>query len=264
MTAPSVFTRPARPDRPNEDAAATAPGIGVVVDGAGLPKDQRLGCHHSVDWYAQQLATTYRDALAHREGSMREALAESIESVARSHPECRLEEGSPSATVAAWRIDGDQLEILVLCDASILLVWHDGQVTELCDDRLGALADAAEAGLTDHGQIMRARRQLMEATRNQPGGWWCCHHDPAAAAQALVQRHSRHELRGVIAASDGVTRHHQLLGGGLVELGCWILDGRADLAHAAVREAEGRAAEQLAARAQKPHDDFTVAWQPLP
>ncbi|MGO4956678.1 protein phosphatase 2C domain-containing protein [Luteococcus sp. Sow4_B9] len=261
MCEPQVFTRPASCDRDNEDAAATAPGIGVVTDGAGLPKSMRQGCHHEVSWYSTHLAQTYRDQLARRDDTMAGSLATAIRRVAELHPECDLAAGSPSATLAAWRVTGSVLETLVLCDASILVALTNGQVTELTDDRLGELATRAAASATCPDGIRAAQAQVLEEQRNQSGGWWCCHHDPSAAAEARVENFPLGSVRGVIGASDGATRFHQSLGGSLTRLTETVLRGDAERIHQQVREWETKRASALQNRARKVHDDFTLAWQ---
>ena len=105
VTAVSV---PADADRENEDAFALGEGVAVVVDGAGLPKELRSGCRHSVHWYADALARAFRNHLDRRDSEMPHALAVAIAEVVDSHAAgCRLAEGSPSATVAAWRLHLD-------------------------------------------------------------------------------------------------------------------------------------------------------------
>lgn len=58
-----VASIPGVSSRENEDAVALGDGVAVVVDGAGLPKDLRRGCRHSVQWHAENLATAFRDHL---------------------------------------------------------------------------------------------------------------------------------------------------------------------------------------------------------
>ena len=102
---PELFSLPAELGRESEDACAIADGIGVVVDGAGLPKTMRRGCSHSVAWYARMLAEELRMRLESRTTRMTDALAGAIAQVTAAHAStCDLTQGSPSATVAAWRI----------------------------------------------------------------------------------------------------------------------------------------------------------------
>ncbi|MEL4504638.1 protein phosphatase 2C domain-containing protein [Luteococcus sp. H138] len=256
-----TFSRPAGADRDNEDALAVESGIGVVVDGAGLPKQLRGGCRHSVRWYAQALAAEYGRLLVDRQVQMASALASAIGRVAARHPECDLAAGSPSATAAAFRVNGDQLEYLVLCDASIILRTREGAVTEITDDRLGDLVGPVEAPLTSPDEIWAARTAVMARTRNRPGGFWCCHHDPGAAAHALVGSYPMAELDGVIAASDGATRGHQSLGVlPLEEFADEVFAGRAAPVADRIRATERDRAEQLRSRATKVHDDLTAVW----
>src|SRR5690606_23996452 len=118
-------------------------GVVVVVDGAGLPADLRAGCCHSVAWFASSIASSFQALLAAGASPMREALGETIACVKESHVmTCDLDRGSPSATIAAFRVVDDWLEYLVLCDASVLLLDVDGQVTHVTDGRLQGLLAA--------------------------------------------------------------------------------------------------------------------------
>lgn len=250
----------------NEDAFALADGIGVVVDRAGLPKSLRAGCSHTVAWYADVLATSFCDRLQRHDTTMRAALAEAIADVRASHQNtCRLEEGSPSATVAAWRLTPDAIEYLVLCDASVILALRDGTVHEVTDDRIAVVtAPLIDVHRTTPAhrhavdELRTARRAAVERTRNQPGGFWCCHTDPAAADEAIYGQVGRDTVLAVIAASDGATRGHQLLNAlPIRELAHAVLSGDAPSVVERIRRAE-RMDDSLKTRAIKQHDDATL------
>lgn len=248
----SAVSVPADDSAENEDAFALGAGVGVVVDGAGIPAEFRAGCSHTVAWYAHALAGTFRDNLEHRGWDMRQALAESIAAVTASHRvSCRLEDGSPSATVAAWRLTPDAVEYLVLCDASIIVSHVDGTVAEITDDRISRVI-ASLAG------DRAARREAVERNRNRAGGFWCCQTDPSAASEAICGRLGRGAVRAVIAASDGATRGYQLLRAHTVDgLADSVLAGDSAAVIDAIREAE-RGDETLLSRVIKQHDDATL------
>lgn len=268
MRTPTVGTLPARPDRANEDAVALGDGIAVVVDGAGLPKELGQGCAHEVAWFSRAIADAFRDRLA--DGmSMKAALAAAIEGVADRHRDgCDLSAGSPSATVAAWRIRGGQVEHLVLCDASVVLVGPDGQTVEVTDQRIGSAVTgrvAALAGLGDGGSPTREQRrrfgfEALEGTRNRADGWWCVHHDPAAAEHALTGTVAVDDLVRIVAASDGGTRGFQLLHAqSLDEFGRAAADPAT--VTAVVRAAESARREVSERDGTKVHDDLTLVVQ---
>lgn len=258
---PVLFALTAEPGRESEDACATGDGIVVVIDGAGLPKSMRRGCGHSVAWYARMLAEAFRVGLGDRATSMSDALGAAIAEVTASHSDgCDLRHGSPSATVAAWRVTDEAVEHLVLCDASIVLIDHDGVPVEITDDRVDAavarrareLADAA--GLEEAPADMRFA--ALDQMRNVEGGFWCAHIDPDAAQHALTGRTPLRALRGIVAASDGGTRGFQRLGAHTLErFAALASDG--DLAEIA---AQIRTAEDAAGSRPftKPHDDITL------
>lgn len=242
----------------NEDAVAFGEDVVVVVDGAGLPAQLRAGCVHSVAWFARSIAQTFCLRLGDRSASMRAALGETIASVRDAHAgTCDLGAGSPSATVAAWRISGDHVEHLVLCDAAVLLVELDSRVTEVTDRRLQRVLDAVrDAGATDPRP---ARRAAVEAARNRPDGFWCVHDDPAAAEHAIEGRTRLSALSGVVACTDGATRAYELLRTHSVEeFAHAALRGDVEHLAAAVRREEVRRAGDLRRRGHKPHDDLTV------
>jgi hypothetical protein len=100
-----------------------------------------------------------------------------------------------------------------------------------------------------------------------------CHHsvawyshslatDPVAAEQAIYGELPLDQVYGIIAASDGATRGYQLLDlHSLTEVADQILTSPTDLSSIgqAIRTSETRQAAALQARANKVHDDLTIA-----
>lgn len=270
MAAATVTSWPASPDRENEDSTANTPQIAVVVDGAGIPSSLRSGCSHSVAWYSRTLATTFQLHLAAPRVTMQDGLRSAIAEVVAKHENtCDLAAGSPSATVAAWRITGPDLEYLVLCDSSLLLSFTDGRQLEVTDNRLSqvvepwvenALAKRAQSGLsTSPHEIRAASRQAVESLRNTPGGFWCCHNDPAAADEALQGSIPLAALRGVVLATDGATRGIHLLGSHtLAETVDAALSSTAEELLRQIRAAEDAQIKSLTLQAVKVHDDATL------
>ncbi|WP_309066750.1 protein phosphatase 2C domain-containing protein [Microbacterium sp.] len=256
------FSLPARAGLESEDALAVGDGVVVVVDGAGLPKAMRSGCRHSVAWYARVLAEAFRERLEDAGTAMSDALADTIAHVTAAHAHtCDLDAGSPSATVAAWRLTGDEVEHLVLCDASIVLIARDGTAREITDARVDAAAQRGAAYILGDGphtdeQIAAARFAALDAARNTAGGFWCCHTDPDAAQHALTGRTALTDLAAIVAASDGGTRGFQLLGAHSIEEFARLASARLlDEIAAAIRAAEGGTDLRLTKR----HDDITLA-----
>ena len=169
---------PSSEERPNEDALFLADGVAVVVDGAGLPRSMRAGCRHSVAWYSNELARTFGTALLDRVLTMPQALSRAITEVSQRHGGCSLVKGSPSATVAAWRLRPALVEYLVLCDASVV-VANDDDVIEITDDRLAVLmaeqlgqaTAAAGNNMLTASAILEARGTVLESSRNVAGGF---------------------------------------------------------------------------------------------
>lgn len=267
MDEPTVWTCPASADQPNEDAVFAHAGVAVVVDGAGLPKNLRGGCRHSVSWYAEQIAAAFGSALIDRKATMVDALSRAITQVAGRHEGCSLDQGSPSATVAAWRVSPPLVEYLVLCDASAVILDRNGHAAEITDDRLAVVTaprrmNHQTSSGSEHPtppKLLAARREMVEARRNVDGGFWCCHTDPAAAEHALTGSFPMSELAGITIATDGATRGYQSLGIHTVQRfarDSLAGDGAALLA--AIRTEERRTRRQLLESATKVHDDATI------
>ncbi|UNK71586.1 protein phosphatase 2C domain-containing protein [Microbacterium sp. H1-D42] len=258
---PVVFALPAGSGLESEDACALGDGVVVVVDGAGLPKALRRGCGHSVAWYARMLAGAFRVRLEERSTNMPDALGAAIAEVTAAHSEtCDLGLGSPSATVAAWRIDGEQVEHLVLCDASIVLVPSDGAPLEITDDRIDGAVQRRAGELAAAAGILEAPAEMrfaaLDQMRNVDGGFWCAHTDPVAAQHALTGTTPIADLTAIVAVSDGGTRGFQFLGAHSLEQFAAL----ASSGHLADIAAEIRAAEDaIGPRPHtKPHDDIAL------
>lgn len=228
----------------------------------------RAGCVHTVQWFAQSIAHEFHRSLTARTGSMADALAVTITTVAASHGQrCDLTAGSPSATVAAWRVSGLQLEYLVLCDASLVFTDQEGRTRTITDSRLRLASESAgvpdalaQAGSTLDGEAVRAaRREMLDRSRNRPGGFWVVQDDPSAAQYAVCGNESLVDLETVIALSDGASRAYDLLEVMTPSsLAAQAGDGRLHEIAEVVRTAEDERAEDLTRLGMKVHDDLTI------
>jgi GNAT superfamily N-acetyltransferase len=270
-----ISTHPA-PGLSFEDALAVAPDgtAAVLVDGAGLPVELRGGCGHSVAWYAGTLAQAMLARLTARTGTPRQALAEAIADVLGAHgPDCRPEEGSPSSTLAAWRIGpdasgADVLEYVVLSDSSLFLRYGDGTVEEVVDEavdlltgprRAEAFASLTAQGLPPAQARLEAHRRTTETLRNVEGGFWCCHVDPAAAGHARAGSVPLGSVGAVVLASDGATRLVHPFGVlSDREFVARCVSGSHDDLAAELRAAEEEFADRTRRVAVKRHDDATI------
>lgn len=210
-----IASEPATPGRDNEDFAAAAPGLAVLLDGAGIPAGLESGCSHSVAWYARTLGGLLLAEALDPRTSLADALATSIERVNALHSQtCDLQHpGSPSATVVAVRVAGDRLEHLVLADSVLVLDRADADPLVISDDRLaGVLArlDAPDErpplGSAEHAAFQPARVRKLNDYRNRPGGFWVASTRPEAAGQALTGSTPLDRVRAVALLSDGASR----------------------------------------------------------
>jgi hypothetical protein len=218
----SLATDPSTPDWPNEDFAAAAPDVAVLLDGAGTPGGRESGCGHGVAWFARTLGGL---ALAHasdRGQSLTDALSLSIEQVSSLHAgTCDLTHpGTPSATVIMARQHAGTLEYLVLCDSILLLRRLDGEVRVVSDMRLDELSARLRPALRPPpaSKAERAARRQeyltrLDAARNKPDGYWVAATDPDAARHAFTGSEPVSELASVALLSDGAgritERYHQ-------------------------------------------------------
>lgn len=282
-----MSTRPATPGSDNEDAVALAADgrAAVLVDGAGLPAELRSGCGHPVSWYADVVSQAMlrrctdpgqgrTPPAADGRPPMAEALREAIADALSAHGAgCRPAEGSPSSTLAAWRIvtdaDGvERVEWAVLADSSLFLRHRDGRVVEIIDtavdDIAGTARSAARAQLLAEGWSpqeahVEAYRRTTERLRNVAGGFWCCHVDPEAAWHAATGQVPVSELDGLVLASDGITRlvhRYGLLSAETFVARC--LEGDHEQLYADLRRADLAHRDPAPAGTVKTYDDATL------
>jgi hypothetical protein len=103
----AMATSPGHVGRPNEDFVGAAPGIVVLLDGAGIPGSEEI-CRHGVAWYSRTLGTTLLANLTRDRGTDPvAALADSIERVGKEHRHtCDIADPrSPQSTVAMIRVE---------------------------------------------------------------------------------------------------------------------------------------------------------------
>jgi hypothetical protein len=210
-----LATEPGSLARPKEDFAVVAPGIAVLLDGAGLPAGRDTGCVHGIAWYAQTLGGLLAAGACDDGLPLAEVLSRGIEQVARLHAgTCDLASpDTPSATVIITRQRAGNLEYLVLCDSVLLLTSHDGNAQAVTDTRLADLTaplrperHALAAGSAEHDEAWRVYRRQVDAARNQPGGFWTAAADPQVAGQALTGSAGLSTLSALALFSDGASR----------------------------------------------------------
>ncbi|MFG2022038.1 protein phosphatase 2C domain-containing protein [Actinomadura geliboluensis] len=210
-----IASEPGRLERDNEDFAAAAPELLLVVDGAGAPAGVESGCVHSVSWYARNLGGLLLAAAADVGVGLDEALAVSIERINTLHATtCDLgHPGSPSATVALARVHDGQLEHLVLADSVVVLDRLDQEPTVVTDDRLAEViarldepGDRPAVGSDEHAGRLRHRVERLASYRNQPGGFWVASTKPEAARESLMGSTPLGDLDAVALLSDGASR----------------------------------------------------------
>ncbi|NQE89302.1 PP2C family serine/threonine-protein phosphatase [Nocardia terpenica] len=177
---------------------------------------------------------------------------------------------APSSTVAILRPHGDELEILVLGDTSVVIGQADKIVDLIIDDRIGALdlPDSQEykrrlksgTGYDQaHGDLLQSLQRQQRQRRNRPGGYWIAEADPSAAEHAVVQRYAFSDVDWVILATDGAAKPLEPLNISWPEVAHFTATGLEQLLDRCHRwEAERDPDGRLQPRAKR-HDDKTIA-----
>jgi hypothetical protein len=185
----------------------------VVVDGAGIRGAEGL-CHHGVAWYAHTLGAEVVDRLRQQPvGGLRDAVAESIETVTAAHSDtCEVADpSSPQASIAVMRDTGDGVDYLVLGDVYLIveaaspLVITDRREVAVRQEALKHLTDLLP-GTPEHDHELRRAIDSLRAARNHPGGYWIAKDDPRAAAEAVVGRLDTGPLGCLAILSNGAAR----------------------------------------------------------
>lgn len=208
----ALATDGGHPGRRNEDFAGAAPGVVVLVDGAGIPGTAHL-CQHGVAWYSHTLGAALL-ATVTRGADPAEGLADAIEQVASLHRHtCDLADpSSPQGSAAVLRLDGDAADYLVLADAYVVLDGPGGP-TVLTDPRevdvrraCTAPLDGLAPGSPEYERALPAVIDALRARRNRPGGYWVVKDDPAVAAEAVTGRLPLEQVSGAAVLSNGAVR----------------------------------------------------------
>ncbi|MFJ3163545.1 protein phosphatase 2C domain-containing protein [Streptomyces kanasensis] len=252
---------PGRPERPNEDWAATAVpasgrgGVVVLLDGVTPPSGDD-GCVHSVHWFTARLGGALTELSASRTDlTLTEVLAEAIRRTADAHEgRCDLSHvRTPQATVVLARWDDRTVEHLVLSDSVLLLESPEGGVRAVLDDRLDAVSP----------EVLRSHA-ATDLLRNADGGFFTAAADPAVAARAVTGVTPRSEVRALAALTDGAARWVELFreGDWAQCLGVLRKEGARGLLDR-VRALEARDAEAGGVRRWKLHDDATAVYAEL-
>jgi len=221
------------PGKPhNEDLVAAvdsiADGITLVLDGASIPDGLPACCQRDAAWYVRQLAAQLLAVLAaDAQLDLRVALAAAIFSVDRVHAATCPATGherdrlGPSAMIALTRRAGDQLDWLLLGDAT-LLVDIDEVVAWHSDRRLAAVGQELRARIRrqlrtgggyaspTHREALASLVETERALRNTGGGYWVAAADPTAAAHSLTGScrigQGAGQIRRFALLSDGAER----------------------------------------------------------
>ncbi len=248
------------PGRENEDHAAVAPSVVVVVDGVGLPTG---GCHHGVSWYARHLAADTLAALTSEAVPLPDALARGIETVAARHGGCDLTDpATPSAAVGILRFGVDGVDALSLADVTVTIDTGD-EIRTVLDGhsaaRAGIVSEALAGrriGTPEHAAAVADL--LADRATAVDHEFWVAAADPTVAHRATVVTLPAAHRAAV--CTDGASWP--------VDAGVWTWLEYLDLLDAlgpaqvleSVRELENADPDGMAHPRIKRHDDATVAF----
>ncbi|MBB5868955.1 hypothetical protein F4553_002334 [Allocatelliglobosispora scoriae] len=247
----------------NEDRVAHAMGLVCVLDGVTAVSDLDNGCIHDPAWYVERLMKNVMGCYASESRvPLARILACAISCVAAEHQDtCDLSVPStPASTVCLLRDHPDDVEYLVLCDATLVL--DSGDITAVTDTRFADLiarlrADAPELSALE---MNRGHTPGKWDHINREGGYWIAAADPLAAYRGLsgsAPKHGPGALRRAALLTDGASCAVDKFGlmGWAALLDLVEVEGPRELI-AQVRRAERTA---VTSAGTKPHDDATVA-----
>lgn len=210
----SFTTKPAQPDRENEDFFAATSNVAVLVDGAGTPADAEDGCTHGVAWFARQLGVRCLEAATTGADPLTDVLRSAIKQVTGLHEHsCDLAHpDSPSAAVIILREQYGGLEYLVLAGSYLVARGRYG-TQAVTDDRQATFAEQyrpllavlSQTGKT-HDVAVRTYVEMMREHRNRQGGFWIASADPDAAGHARTGVLDVDEAQIVALLSTGASR----------------------------------------------------------
>ncbi|TCO53686.1 integrase [Actinocrispum wychmicini] len=240
----------------NEDIAATAGDVVVVLDGVSKWYTDESGCGHGTVWYVRQLADRI---LKHAGGaiSLTEAVGGAIADVAGMHGgTCDLDHPwSPAATVAVLRDSVKSVEYLILTDCVLVLATELG-TTALTDTRLAELLRRARHPDASP-ELRRHLKDGLHGLRNHPDGYWVASADPTAADNAITGCVPRAAIRRAALLTDGasclVDEYGQATWAQLLNMGPTEVI-------ASVRRCERSDPDRRRWPRGKVHDDATVAY----
>ena len=200
---------------PGQDRwTCTATGV-VVLDGATALIPDAPPAEDYVDALLDVLAETIDSA-----ADTRVVLADAIAVVAEK---LNLTPGTaPSSTVALLRERGDDIEVAVLGDSTLVVGLADGTEERLTDGRLGRVAADTrelvhsrlrEGGGYDerHRELLREIQTAERSARNTDDGYWIAEATSHAGHHAIVRQYPRDTVRWAVLATDGAQRgldHH--------------------------------------------------------
>jgi hypothetical protein len=210
-----LASAPGTAGAPNEDLVLATPRIVVVADGAGVPAEFDTACIHGTAWYVSQLVTQIAACEASAPtADLPSILAEALTVVASAHADtCDLTaDGTPSATVAILRIGAQELDYLVLSDATIALGMAS-KTQVISDDRIAGLfgdlreaVRAAPIGTPEREACLLELVTTQRKLRNVEGGYWVAGASPDAAQHAIIGHVPLADVRSAAAMTDGAAR----------------------------------------------------------
>jgi hypothetical protein len=211
----SMATSAGHPGRPNEDFAGAVPSAAVLLDGAGIPGTESI-CRHGVAWYTHRLGGALLARLSRDDGrDLTAVLGEAIDEIAAGHRgTCDITNpGSPQATVVIARLQGSQLDYLLLADCFLVLDQISGGPLIISDERevtarricMAPLAEVAR-GTAEYERIRDRCTEALQARRNHAGGYWIAKDDPHAAEEAVTGSCPLRDLDSAALLSNGASR----------------------------------------------------------
>jgi serine/threonine protein phosphatase PrpC len=208
----------------NEDLIDSYQNVYWLLDGASIPCHLARVGHMNTRWYVQQLSEGLKQALAQRASSpLQKILSHAIGTVQTKmqaqNTTAESDAIMPSSTVVLIRLNGPQIEYLLLGDSYLLI--HENAYTKcITDQRIKTIAPDTRQQIKQvlaHGegfhsnQLRRLKHQLVFSemqSRNQKEGYWIASDNKEAAYHALTGciQLSPNQTISLLLMSDGFAR----------------------------------------------------------
>ena len=211
----------------NEDAVLVCKDFGVVVDGAsGIFKERVTAADSDAQWFALTWKDYLQSALIDKTKSIKDIVKTGITQIDRiymSLPNADKIKSKPSASIAIFRIENEQIQYFMLGDSPMMFVLKDGNFEYFIPGdciKLDAEVIASMVSISKQEgiDVFQARPLVQDMIvhnrlrlQNQAGGYWILSDSVQAADNALMGSIPLENVTHIVAMSDGFSQIFDVL-----------------------------------------------------